>query len=87
MNGDNTGVFKKNNVSSTTHPHENSGATGVYQSKGNILYEFSEIRTGAPEIKFWRANRGQNCTLQTRCQYWLALSTHTITAAFDWITG
>ncbi len=36
MNGGNTGIFKKNSVSSTTHPHENSGSTGVYHSKGNI---------------------------------------------------
>ncbi len=28
MNGD-TGVFKKNSVCSSTHPHENSGATSV----------------------------------------------------------
>ncbi len=29
MNGGNTGVFKKNSVCSSTHPHENSGATSV----------------------------------------------------------
>ncbi len=29
MNGSNTGVFKKNSVCSSTHPHENSGATSV----------------------------------------------------------
>ncbi len=30
MNGSNTGAFKKNSVCSSTHPHENSGATSVY---------------------------------------------------------
>ncbi len=30
MNGANTGVFKKNSVCSSTHPHENSGTTSVY---------------------------------------------------------
>ncbi len=30
MNGGNTGIFKKNNVCSSTHPNENSSATGVY---------------------------------------------------------
>ncbi len=33
MNGGNTGVFKKNSVCSSTHPHENSGATSVYIEK------------------------------------------------------
>ncbi len=33
MNGSNNGVFKKNSVCSTTHPHENSGATSVYIEK------------------------------------------------------
>ena len=50
MNGDNSGVFMQNSESSTTHPHENSGATGVYHSKGNVSYEFHERRTGAPEF-------------------------------------
>ncbi len=49
MNGGNTGVFKKNSVCSSTHPHENSGATSVYR-KGNISDEFRERRTGAPEF-------------------------------------
>ncbi len=49
MNGGNTGVFKKNSVCSSTHPHENSGATSVYR-KGNISDEFREWRTGAPEF-------------------------------------
>ncbi len=30
MNGCNTGVFKNNNVCSSTHPDENSGTTSVY---------------------------------------------------------
>ncbi len=50
MNGGNNGVFKKNSVCSSTHPHENSDAAGVYQSKGNISDEVRERRTGALEI-------------------------------------
>ncbi len=30
MNGGNTGVFKKNSVCSSTHPHESSSTTSVY---------------------------------------------------------
>ncbi len=45
MNGGNNGVFKKNSVCSSTHLHENSDATGVYQSKGNISDEFRERRS------------------------------------------
>ncbi len=56
MNGGNTGVFKKNSVSSTIHSHENSGTTGVYHSKGNISYELCEQRTGAPEFMVVRKN-------------------------------
>ncbi len=37
VNGGNTGVFKKNSVSSTTHPHENSDATGVYTAKATWI--------------------------------------------------
>ncbi len=33
MNGGNSSVFKKNSVSCTTHPNENSGATGVFIAK------------------------------------------------------
>ncbi len=36
MNDGNTSIFKKNSVSNTTHPHENSDATCVYHNKGNI---------------------------------------------------
>ncbi len=46
MNGSNTGIFKKNSVCSSTHPHENSGATGI----SNVSYAFRERRTGAPEF-------------------------------------
>ncbi len=46
MNGGNTGVFKKNSVCSSTHPHENSGATSI----SNVSDEFRERRTGAPEF-------------------------------------
>ncbi len=56
MNGGNTGVFKKNSASSTTHPHENSSATGVYHSKGNVSYEFREWRTGVPEFMWLEKN-------------------------------
>ncbi len=49
MNGGNTGVFKKNTVCSSTHPHGNSGATGVYIERQRIRW-FRERRTGAPEI-------------------------------------
>ncbi len=50
------GVFKKNSVSSTTHPNENSGATGVYHSKGNISDEFRERRTRTLEFIAVRRN-------------------------------
>ncbi len=33
MNGGNSGIFKKNIVCSSTHPHQNSGATSVYIEK------------------------------------------------------
>ncbi len=33
MNSGNNGVFKKNSVCSSTHPHGNSGATSVYIEK------------------------------------------------------
>ncbi len=46
MNGSNTGIFKKNSVCSSTHPHENSGATSI----SNVSDEFRERRTGAPEF-------------------------------------
>ncbi len=46
MNGSNTGIFKKNGVCSSTHPHENSGATSI----SNVSDEFRERRTGAPEF-------------------------------------
>ncbi len=32
----NTGVFKKNSVRSSTHPHENSGTTSVYREKPGL---------------------------------------------------
>ncbi len=38
MNGGNTTIFKKNSVSSTTHPHENSGTTGVYHNKRQHIW-------------------------------------------------
>ncbi len=38
MNCGNTGIFKKNSVSSTTHLHENGGTTGVYHSKEGISF-------------------------------------------------
>ncbi len=55
MNGGNTGIFRKNNVSNT-HPHKSSSTTSVYHSKGNISCEFREWRTGAPEFMAVRRN-------------------------------
>jgi len=40
MNGGNTSVFKKNSVCSSTHPHENSGATSVYVAKATYQMNF-----------------------------------------------
>ncbi len=44
MNGSNTGVFKKNSVCSSTHPHENSGATGVYIE--TATYQMNSVSGG-----------------------------------------
>ncbi len=52
MNGGNTGVFKKNSVSSTTHPHENSGATGVYIAKAT--YQMNPVSGGWERRSLWR---------------------------------
>ncbi len=44
MNGSNTGVFKKNSVYSSTHPHENSSATSVYIEKAT--YQMNSVSRG-----------------------------------------
>ncbi len=44
MNGGNTGVFKKNSVCSSTHPHENSGTTSVYIKKAT--YQMNSVSGG-----------------------------------------
>ncbi len=51
MSGGNTGVFKKNSVSSTTHPHENSGATGVYIAKATYS---NSVSGGRERRRLWR---------------------------------
>ncbi len=50
MNGGNNGVFKKNSVCSSTHPHENSGATSVYIEKATYQMNSVSKRKGAPEF-------------------------------------
>ncbi len=40
MNGVNTGVFKKNSVCSSTHPHENSSTTSVYIEKATYKMNY-----------------------------------------------
>ncbi len=44
MNGGNTGVFKKNSVCRSKHPHENNGATSVYIEKAT--YQINSISGG-----------------------------------------
>ncbi len=44
MNGDNTGIFKKNSISSSTHPHETSGTTSVYVEKAT--YQMNSVSGG-----------------------------------------
>ncbi len=44
MNGSNTGVFKKNSVCSSTHPHENSVVTSVYIEK--TTYQMNSVSAG-----------------------------------------
>ncbi len=44
MNSGNTGVFKKNSVCSSTHPHENSGTTSVYIEKAT--YQMNSVSRG-----------------------------------------
>ncbi len=51
MNGGNTGLFKKNSVCSSTHPHENSGATGVYIEKAT--YQMSSVSGGRERRSLW----------------------------------
>ncbi len=51
MNGDNTGVFKKNSVCSSTHPHENSGATSVYIEKAT--YQMNSVSGGRERQSLW----------------------------------
>ncbi len=48
MNGGNTGVFKKNSVCSSTHPHENSGTTSVYIEKAT--YQMNSV---SAEVYGW----------------------------------
>ncbi len=51
MNGGNTGIFKKNSVCSSTHPHENSGATSVYIEKAT--YQINSVRGGRERRSLW----------------------------------
>ncbi len=51
MNGGNTGVFKKNSVCSSTHPHENSSATGVYIEKAT--YQMNSVSRGRECRSLW----------------------------------
>ncbi len=44
MNGGNTGIFKKNSVCSSAHPHENSSATSVYIEKAT--YQMNSVSAG-----------------------------------------
>ncbi len=51
MNGGNTGVFKKNSVCSSTHPHENSGTTSVYLEKAT--YQVNSVSGGREHWSLW----------------------------------
>ncbi len=51
MNGGNTGVFKKNSVCSSTHPHENSGITSVYIEK--TTYQMNSVSRGRECQSLW----------------------------------
>ncbi len=51
MNGGNTGVFKKNSVCSSTHPHENSGANRVYIEKAT--YQMNSMSGGWERWSLW----------------------------------
>ncbi len=51
MNGGNTGVFKKNSVFSSTHPHENSSATSVYLEKAT--YQMNSVSGGRERRSLW----------------------------------
>ncbi len=51
MNGGNTGIFKKNSVCSSTHPHENSGATSVYIEKAT--YQINSVSGGRAGVYGW----------------------------------
>ncbi len=50
-NGHNTGIFKKNSVCSSTHPHENSGATSVYIEKAT--YQMNSVSGGRERRSLW----------------------------------
>ncbi len=50
MNGGNTGVFKKNSVCSSTHPHENNGTISVYIEKATYHDYFPWVQDGVSEI-------------------------------------
>ncbi len=51
MNGGNNGIFKKNSVCSSTHPHENSGATSVYIEKAT--YQMNSVSRGKERQSLW----------------------------------
>ncbi len=51
MNGDNTDLFKKNSVCSSTHPHQNSGAASVYIEKA--IYQMNSISGGQERQSLW----------------------------------
>ncbi len=51
MNGGNTGVFKKNSVSSSTHPHETSRTTSVYIEKAT--YQMNSVSGGRERWSLW----------------------------------
>ncbi len=51
MNGGNAGVFKKNSVCSSTHPHENSSTTSVYIEKAT--YQMNSVSGGRERRSLW----------------------------------
>ncbi len=47
----NTGIFKKNSVCSSTHPHENCGTTSVYIEK--VAYQINSVSGGRECWSLW----------------------------------
>ncbi len=50
LNGGDTGIFKKNSVCSSTHPHENS-TTSVYIEKAT--YQMNSVSGGRERWSLW----------------------------------